>query len=145
MTVTQLWVLCVSLKLCHVSWVLDINIMYLTFSCHFQLAIPLWSGSFQCNICARFPTDLGVSDLHALPRLRGVLPLPRSFSMPFPGSLNPCCCPVLPWQKSRNTRAIFRDSQVRTGFHVLPRLALTFLPPSPSPVNLALLDKGKSS
>ena len=119
---------------------------------NFSWPFLLCPGSFQCNFCARFPTDLDASDLHALPRIRGVLPLPRSFSMPFPGSLIPCCCPVLPWQKSRNTRAIFRDNQdseglspVWTGFHVLPRLALTFGPPSPSPVNLALLDKGKSS
>ena len=47
-------------------------------------------------------------------------------------SLIPCHSPVPSWQKSWDTRAIFRDNQdseglspVWTGFHVLPRLALT--------------------
>ena len=113
---------------------------------NFSWPFLLCPGSFQCNFCARFPTDLDASDLHALLRLRGVLPVPRLLCH----SLIPCRSPVPSWQKSWNTRAIFRDNQdseglspVWTGFHVLPRLALTFGPPSPSPVNLALWTRAK--
>ena len=120
--------------------------MFIYLLTNFSWPFLLCPGSFQCNFCARFPTDLDASDLHALPRLRGVLPVPRLLCH----SLIPCRSPVPSWQKSWNTRAIFRDNQdseglspAWTGFHVLPRLALTFGPPSPSPVNLALWTRAK--
>ena len=120
--------------------------MFIYLLTNFSWPFLLCPGSFQCNFCARFPTDLDASDLHALLRLRGVLPVPRLLCH----SLIPCRSPVPSWQKSWNTRAIFRDNQdseglspVWTGFHVLPRLALTFGPPSPSPVNLALWTRAK--
>ena len=154
MTVTKLWVLSASLKLCHVSWVPEIAILYLklivhAFNYHFQLAIPLWPGAFlSVKLLHPFSRRFGRVGPPSLPRLRGVLPVPRLLRR----SLVPRRSPVPSWQKSWNTRAIFRDKQVseglppvRTGFHALPRLALTFGPPSPSPVNWALLDKGKSS
>ena len=119
------------------------SFIYLPISAgHSCFALVLFSATFA----PVFPTDLDASDLHALPRLRGVLPVPRLLCH----SLIPCRSPVPSWQKSWNTRAIFRDNQdseglspAWTGFHVLPRLALTFGPPSPSPVNLALWTRAK--
>ena len=102
------------------------SFIYLPISAgHSCFALVLFSATFA----PVFPTDLDASDLHALPRLRGVLPVPRLLCH----SLIPCRSPVPSWQKSWNTRAIFRDNQdseglspVWTGFHVLPRLGQKF-------------------
>ena len=116
MTVTKLWVLSASLKLCHVSWVPEIAILYLklivhAFNYHFQLAIPLWPGAFlSVKLLRPFSRRFGrvgppsPSPVKRCPSRSPVI-APFSRSMPFPGSL---LAKILEYSRNLSRQAGFR-------------------------------------